>query len=1000
MTTIKNGIYCINFPGTNNALSVLGDGSENKTSIISCEKHGGVSQQWNIVRDSGQNNYYTITGVNSEKVMETEGADIKESNTNVEINDKNNGNNQLWVFDKIGDQYTMKNANGLFLCIDRTTNKAIGHTTEKTRFTLTKPVSDSRVVLDGVYIIGISGSDNVLDVQKDDKVNGTDVISYPKHGGYNQKWEIRLYRGDYYKITGVSSNKVMQSEWLKNKNDNSKVEIWDFNGENNQLWKIEPYEDLYMFKNEKGLSLFIDGKKVIGHPKENTKFSLTKLISNGVYMIGIRDTNNVLDVRGNGKENEDGIIAYEKHGGNNQKWTIEKQDDDFYKITGVSSGKVMESKNANNNSKVEIHGYEEERKQRQLWKIEPDGDLYTFRNGEDLYLFIDADNKAIGHTTNKTPFTLTRFTFDGIYTIDIPGTNKALESLGDIVGTHIFAREKEAAGNQRWEIRLLIDDFYTIRGVSSQMVIQSEDDIDIKKDEAKVDIRNFKSGNNQLWKIEQINDRYTFKNRDNYYLYVEKVMVIGRSNDNSEFSKFSLTKLLPDGVYLIDIPDTTDVLAVNDDSTEKDVSVCEKNKMKIQKWHIKYIKDNLYEISIDSHGIVCMAIKSDDKENSNTNVVIEAYNKEKNNQLWKIEQNFDGQYTFKNNNGLYLYIGNNNEVIGHAKNKTKFILETTFRFCATSDLHVKKANDKNKLWENLKKAFENLTNVPEFFAICGDLTDSTNSVEVNDIKRQFKDFEKENSSTVICEGFGNHDCNKRVGRDNIGRNIVKGRQKNREKRKKDWNWKKDEKYKYHYTWEITLKDDKGITHHIHFFVLNNVPGKGVDDTASENPDERNPFNSLTFLEVHLKAIDKLIENEEKVNIKDKHYFCLFFHVNFNSENLNDGIERWWPSKKRDEFYDVVKKAKTQYITSFFGHYHSGGFTKESLTHLSNNKYIVINKENQGILTGFLCRCSGGNGQEFMYMVDISVINGNLDFIIVPKYILNNGKMEDVDINDI
>ena len=84
-------------------------------------------------------------------------------------------------------------------------------------------------IKDGIYFIGIPYTDNVLDVKGNSKEKGTEIISYKKHRGDNQRWNICLDKDKRYRITGVSSKMVMETKGAKTKDSGTMVEIGDDN---------------------------------------------------------------------------------------------------------------------------------------------------------------------------------------------------------------------------------------------------------------------------------------------------------------------------------------------------------------------------------------------------------------------------------------------------------------------------------------------------------------------------------------------------------------------------------------------------------------------------------------------------------------------------------------------------------------------------------------------------------------------------------------------------
>ena len=422
---------------------------------------------------------------------------------------------------------------------------------------------------------------------------------------------------------------------------------------------------------------------------------------------------------------------------------------------------------------------------------------------------------------------------------------------------------------------------------------------------------------------------------------------------------------IEEGYYFISIPGTNKVLDVRGDGQHNGVSIIayEKHGGDNQKWRIEKCNDNFYKITGVSSGKVMESERTEqtDSEAPPKVEICDYYGNR--NQIWNIEKE-ENQYTFKNKDGLYLYIDDNNKVVGDSIINTKFKLDRMVRFCVTSDLHIEKDKSKEDDWVKMMIAFDRLT--PEFFAICGDLTDTNYSKEVESVYHQINILEKVYNSTLICEGHGNHDGDRiKYPWDEQARNIVTNRNNIRALRKPQWKWLFDtnKNYHNHYTWCIELINNVRI----HFFMLNNVPGYGKidkDKKEGDNARERDAYDSLSFLKTQL------------CNLKENDYYILFFHINFNVG------ERWWTEKSKEDLQKVIedKKFQAKYITSFFGHTHS---TKDTYGKSVEERLLKTP------YYGYRCKCSGGNGARYFNIVDLSIENnkkeGNvLECKITPK----------------
>lgn len=301
--------------------------------------------------------------------------------------------------------------------------------------------------------------------------------------------------------------------------------------------------------------------------------------------------------------------------------------------------------------------------------------------------------------------------------------------------------------------------------------------------------------------------------------------------------------------------------------------------------------------------------------------------------------------------------------------------EKKLRFLVSSDFHIKAESAKKTMLNNLATAVTNLSPLPSYYMICGDLTDNND----HDQEKIFEDFfEKMKRNTIVCDSFGNHDTlRKRCDSTDVKKGVA---YRNTHYRK-DLNLSNYQlsSNDFHYGWRFPMSKN-GKTVNLYFFMLNNVAGyaeRTKDDYYQK--DEANPLYALNFLKDQLQS---LTEND---------YYCLFFHVNFQCEKVDSNTpERWWTTSGKKDFYELIVKSKAHYVTSFFGHIHSlsneeNGVYEEFLAHNDDglNKYEPI--------YGYRNRCEGGNGAKYFCMVDVCIVDGNiLEVCIDPRNVSQNG----------
>ena len=306
-------------------------------------------------------------------------------------------------------------------------------------------------------------------------------------------------------------------------------------------------------------------------------------------------------------------------------------------------------------------------------------------------------------------------------------------------------------------------------------------------------------------------------------------------------------------------------------------------------------------------------------------------------------------------------IGDENTDYGNSKGifKVEVFSCSKRRLGIISDLHLFKY-ETDVLCKKFTDQIVKIQNRPELIAICGDLTANSRGNEKKLIDKFIENLEARNFP--VCEGFGNHDVQQYTTASDIVKYVEK------RTRQSD---NKLEGYlisnsKLHYQWQVQLATANYIVN-VHCIMLNNVPGKGtiecsdvitkkeVDEDKNikyvavsrskkdmkEGIYERNPYDSLSFLYPLLNNYKLINEKYKADKMKIREVALLFFHINYNSESLEEAVpERWWPYDSRNDFIKTLRDNKgCEVITSFFGHAHSSTTSKETLTSIDSGEEI-------------------------------------------------------------
>lgn len=211
---------------------------------------------------------------------------------------------------------------------------------------------------DGYYNIINPATGSALDVRSRGTNNDTPVDVYPLHSGCNQDWIIEKDKDGYYTFVSRCSGRVLDVK----KADESLL-IYDSHGGNNQKWKLEkvttddgddklsgtyqiyskafPKEviDIKGGVKKEGELLAYEGRST---NNKNQIFEIRYDSKDGYYNIINPASGSVLDVRAKGKANDTPVDVYPLHSECNQDWKIEKDKDGYYTFVSRCSGKYLD----------------------------------------------------------------------------------------------------------------------------------------------------------------------------------------------------------------------------------------------------------------------------------------------------------------------------------------------------------------------------------------------------------------------------------------------------------------------------------------------------------------------------------------------------------------------------------------------------------------------------------------------------------------------------------
>ena len=228
---IGSGVYSIApRQKTAEVVDVPGDSKKSGTQLALWSFHGNLNQKYQFVDTGGE--VYTIQIASSAKFLEDSGGKVVQ-------NKAKSSALQHWkaTWSKTGIVLTNQ-ATGRAITVSGAPKDGAKLAAAKStgaaaqRFMLTK----RNLVEDGMYVMHAGTGSRVVDVSGASKANGANAIIWSPNGENNQKFQITLVSGGYYKIVNVNSGKALEAA---GKAAGSNVRQGAYKGNANQLWKAE-----------------------------------------------------------------------------------------------------------------------------------------------------------------------------------------------------------------------------------------------------------------------------------------------------------------------------------------------------------------------------------------------------------------------------------------------------------------------------------------------------------------------------------------------------------------------------------------------------------------------------------------------------------------------------------------------------------------------------------------------------------------------------------------
>lgn len=301
---------------------------------------------------------------------------------------------------------------------------------------------------DGTYKITVLSSDNVLTVPASSSNNGVQLQFYAWNGGDHQRWYVVDIGGGFFKLINKYSGLVVDISENGTVNG-TKIQQWQDTGAPAQMFRLLPDDPVTSME-----------------------------LNDGVYELQGKTSGKLI----HSASGAPGSIAHlwEDANTDNQRLRFERQDDDTYKITVLSSGSVLTARDAGAGNGVQLDFSAWTDGDHQKWYVVDCGGGYVKLINKHSGLAIDISENGTANGTKVQqwedtgadaqrfrllPTTLPSVSMDldnGLYQIQGKTSGKLIDAAGWSNGTVAHLWESAGTTNQKMNFERQSDGTYKI----------------------------------------------------------------------------------------------------------------------------------------------------------------------------------------------------------------------------------------------------------------------------------------------------------------------------------------------------------------------------------------------------------------------------------------------------------------------------------------------------------------------------------------------------------
>ena len=415
-----------------------------------------------------------------------------------------------------------------------------GTKAQKFKFEKAEKNESTQTIEDGIYNVVSKVNDNkVLQIENKSLSNNAKAKFDNKLNVINkvQAFEISYLSNGYYEIKQYKSQKALEVNDGKHSNGTSIVQNSENNESTIQQWIIKDAGEGYFYIIARCNGLFIDipGGDISGNPTiqmyegnetDAQKFKFIKadqeivgeqLLEDGVYKIkSVLSNNKYIDVSAGSYDNGANIQLWTNDNVQQQKFQLTyNKKENYYEIMSVNSGKVLDVQSNGKDDGANVWQYEGNNTDAQKWVLQSAGDGYYYIVACNSYLYLDIkDGNASnginvqiyeGNETNsqKFKFEKTKMIDSDSYNISIKQDESKVIDIdaGSMDnGANVQIWTFDSVNQQIFKIEYVDDTYCKIIAKHSDKVLTVQGDNVVQND--------YNGNDKQLWSFEIAGDGY------------------------------------------------------------------------------------------------------------------------------------------------------------------------------------------------------------------------------------------------------------------------------------------------------------------------------------------------------------------------------------------------------------------------------------------------------------------------------------------------------------